>query len=148
MPDGGNDGSALRGIRVLDLSTYLAGPFSTALLGEFGAEVIKVELPEMGDTLRTMGPSHQGVGLWWIEENRNKLCITLDLRKPKGQEIARRLIATSDVVYENFRQGTLEGWGLGFEELQKVNPGIILTRISGFGQTGPYSQTAGFGKVA
>ena len=111
---------ALEGLRVLDIATVYAAPFAACLLAEFGAEVLKVELPGRGDDLRRMEPSYEGVPLWWAVDNRNKRGITLDLRKPKGQEIFKRLVALSDVVIENFRPGTLERWGLGYEELKRV----------------------------
>ena len=140
---------ALEGVRVLDLSNVLAGPFCATVLGEFGADVVKVELPGKGDTMRTFGTmTATGATLNWLSEARNKRCITLDLRKPAGLEIAKRLVAQSDIVVENFTTGTLEGWGLGYEDMKKVNPEVILVRITAYGQTGPYNDRPGFARIA
>lgn len=140
---------ALEGVRVLDLSNVLAGPFCATVLGEFGADVVKVELPGKGDTMRTFGTmTATGATLNWLSEARNKRCITLDLRKPEGLAIAKRLVAQSDIVVENFTTGTLEGWGLGYEEMKKVNPEVILVRITAYGQTGPYNGRPGFARIA
>ena len=140
---------ALEGVRVLDLSNVLAGPFCATVLGEFGADVVKVELPGKGDTMRTFGTmTATGATLNWLSEARNKRCITLDLRKPAGLAIAKRLVAQSDIVVENFTTGTLEGWGLGYEDMKKVNPEVILVRITAYGQTGPYSDRPGFARIA
>ena len=140
---------ALEGVRVLDLSNVLAGPFCATVLGEFGADVVKVELPGKGDTMRTFGTmTATGATLNWLSEARNKRCITLDLRKPAGLEIAKRLVAQSDIVVENFTTGTLEGWGLGYEDMKTVNPEIILVRITAYGQTGPYNDRPGFARIA
>jgi succinyl-CoA---D-citramalate CoA-transferase len=133
----------LAGIRVLDLGTRIAAPFAATLLADFGAEVIKVELPGSGDFMRGIGPFVDGYSLWWAVEGRNKKSITLDLRTPRGQDLLRRLIAVSDVAVENFQPGTLEGWGLGYETLRAINPGLILTRASVYGQTGPYKDRPG-----
>lgn len=139
----------LAGIRVLDLGTFVAGPFCTTILGEFGAEVIKVEPPETGDALRRFGTASEcGDTLMWLNESRNKKCVTLNLRDPQGQALLKQLAATADVVVENFRPGVLERWGLGWEELQKVNPRAILVRISAYGQEGPYKGRPGFARVA
>src|SRR5258707_8361813 len=138
----------LAGVKVLELGQAIAGPFAAAFLAWFGAEVIKAEPPECGDPLRNWRVVHQGTSLWWYSMARNKKCITLNLRAPEGQRIARELAKRVDVVLENFRPGTLEKWGLGYEELKKENPGIILARISGYGQTGPSSQKPGFAAVA
>jgi len=138
----------LAGVKVLELGQLIAGPFATAFLAWFGAEVIKVEPPGTGDPLRTWRVVHNGTSLWWHLMARNKKCVTLNLRVPEGQKIARDLAKKVDVVIENFRPGTLEKWGLGYEELKKENPGLILTRISGYGQTGPYAQRPGFAAVA
>ncbi len=138
----------LAGIKVLELGQAIAGPFAAAFLAWFGAEVIKVEPPGAGDPLRNWRVVHQGTSLWWYSMARNKKCITLNLRVPEGQTIARDLAKRVDVVLENFRPGTLEKWGLGYEELKKHNPGIILARISGYGQTGPNAQKPGFAAVA
>ncbi|MBI2875729.1 MAG: CoA transferase, partial [Candidatus Tectomicrobia bacterium] len=129
---------ALGGLRVLDVGTGLAGSFAATLLAEFGAEVIKVEEPGVGDTLRQMPPFYQGNSLWWAVEGRNKRSITLDLRKARGRELFRQMVATADVVIESFRPGTLERWGLGYVSLREVKPRHVLLRASSFGQSGPY----------
>lgn len=138
----------LMGIRVLDLSTVIAAPFGATLLGDFGAEVIKIELPGKGDPLRNLGPYHQGEGLRWPGLARNKKSLTLDLHKEEGKEILRKLVAKSDVVIENFRTGTLEKWGIGYDNLKQYNPNLIMVRVTGYGQTGPYAHKAGFGTPA
>ncbi|GEO81216.1 CaiB/BaiF CoA transferase family protein [Pararhodospirillum oryzae] len=139
----------LAGVRVLDIATFIAAPFAAALLGEFGAEVIKIEQPEGGDPLRRFGtPTTRGDTLAWLSEARNKASITLDLRTPRGAELFRRLVPTADVVCENFRPGTLERWGLGWETLSALHPGLILLRVSGYGQTGPYRDRPGFARIA
>lgn len=135
----------LTGIKVLDVSTMIAAPFGATLLGDFGAEVIKIELPKKGDTLRTVGPWKDGEPLRWPGLARNKKSVTLDIRTEKGKEIFKKLIAQTDILIENFRPGTLEKWELGYEVLKKVNPDLIMVRISGYGQTGPYRHKAGFG---
>jgi succinyl-CoA---D-citramalate CoA-transferase len=133
----------LAGLRVLDLGTRIGAPFAATLLGDLGADVIKVELPKQGDFMRTIGPFVDGYSLFWAVEGRSKRSITLDLRKPAGQALLKRLVAVSDVVVENFQPGTLEGWGLGYDALSAVNPGMILTRVSVYGQTGPYRDRPG-----
>lgn len=138
----------LAGTRVIDLATMLAGPLACQLLGDFGADVLKVEHPTMGDSLRGHGAQKDGVGLWWKVTARNKSCIGLYLGDPECQEIFLKLVATADVVVESFRPGTLERWGIGFERMKEVNPRVILLRVSGFGQAGPYAQRAGFGTLA
>jgi len=138
----------LAGVKVLELGQLIAGPFATAFLAWFGADVIKVEPPGTGDPLRTWRVVHNGTSLWWHLMARNKKCVTLNLRVAEGQKIARELAKKVDVVIENFRPGTLEKWGLGYDELKKENPGLILARISGYGQTGPYAQRPGFAAVA
>lgn len=138
---------ALDNIRVLEIGTLIAGPFTGRLLGDFGAEVIKIEPPDRADPMRHWGQQVEGEGLLWPVQSRNKKCITLNLRQPEGQQVFLDLVAQADVVLENFRPGTLEKWGLSYEALKAVNPGIILLRTSGFGQTGPYSRQAGFGSV-
>ena len=143
-----NTPAALEGIRVLDLATFIAAPFCATLMSEFGAEVIKVEMPGQGDPLRQLGERYNGVGLMWAQENRNKKGITCDLRKAKGQEIIKELVKRSDVLVENFRPGTMERWNLGYDVLERVNPRLVMVRISAYGQTGPYSHKAGFGRVA
>jgi formyl-CoA transferase len=138
----------LSGLRVIEMGTLLAGPFCGQLLGDFGAEVIKVEPPGKGDPMREWGQekSH-GMSLWWPVIARNKKSVTLNLRESEGQEIARELISKADFLLENFRPGTMERWNLSYEELKKINPGLIMIRVSGYGQTGPYSTRAGFGAV-
>ncbi|MGV9640090.1 CaiB/BaiF CoA transferase family protein [Streptomyces sp. NPDC003514] len=138
----------LAGLRVLDLATLFAGPLAATLLGDFGAEVIKVEHPEKPDPSRGHGPAKDGVGLWWKVLGRNKRTITLNLSRPGGRATLLRLAATADVVIENFRPGTLEKWDLGWPELSAANPRLVLTRVTGFGQFGPYSHRPGFGTLA
>ena len=139
---------ALAGLRVVDISTFIAGPFCAVQLGEFGAEVIKLELPGGGDPLRKFGTLTEcGDSLPWLSEARNKKSITLDLRKPQGAEIFKRLLANTDVLIENFQPGTLEKWGLGWDVLKAANPKLIMLRISGYGQTGPYKHRPGFGRI-
>jgi crotonobetainyl-CoA:carnitine CoA-transferase CaiB-like acyl-CoA transferase len=138
----------LEGLRVLDLGTRIAAPFCAGLLGELGAEVVKVEQPGTGDPMRSIGPFADGYSLFWAVEGRGRKSVTLDLRRTEGQELFRRLAAHADVVCENFRPGTLERWGIGPGELQAENPGLILVRITGFGQTGPYASRPGFGTLA
>ncbi len=137
----------LHGIRVIELGQLIAGPFAGKFFAEFGAEVIKVEPPGTGDPLRKWRGMHGDTSLWWYVQNRNKKSVTLDLRIAEGQEVARRLIRDADIVIENFRPGTLEKWGLGYAELTRDNPGLLMLRLSGFGQTGPMHDQAGFGSV-
>ncbi|MGH2856391.1 MAG: CaiB/BaiF CoA transferase family protein [Solirubrobacteraceae bacterium] len=137
----------LAGLRVLDVSTVLAGPLACQILGDFGAEVIKVEHPR-GDSMRGHGRSKDGVPLWWKMISRNKRCLGLYLGDPEGAEVFRALVATADVVVESFRPGTFERWGLGYDALRQINPGLVLVRVSGFGQSGPYRERAGFGTLA
>jgi crotonobetainyl-CoA:carnitine CoA-transferase CaiB-like acyl-CoA transferase len=140
---------ALAGLRVIDASTFLAGPFCATQLAEFGAEVIKVELPRVGDPTRKFGTlSAAGDSLTWLSESRNKKCVTLDLRTADGAALFKRLVRISDVLVENFQTGTLEGWGLGWEDLHRENRGLVMVRITGYGQTGPYRNRPGFGRVA
>lgn len=138
----------LSGVRVLELSNFLAGPMLAMFLADFGAEVIKIERPGGGDEMRMWGNDKAGVGLYFKVINRNKKSVTADLRTPLGADIAKRLAATADVVVENYRPGTLEKWGLGYETLSADNPGLVVVRISGFGQTGPYRSRPGFGTLA
>ncbi len=140
--------SPLDGLRVIDASTILAGPFCCQLLGDFGADVIKIEHPQAGDGMRGHGQQKNGVSLWWKEISRNKRTIGLDLSKPQGAEIFRTLVKDADVVVENFRPGTLERWGIGPDVLLALNPNLVLLRLTGFGQTGPYSKRPGFGTLA
>ena len=139
---------ALQDIKVIDLATLFAGPMAATMLADFGAEVIKIEHPKNGDPVRTHGSSKNGVGLWWKMLARNKKSLTLYLGSPEGQEIFKKLVKDADVVIENFRPGTLEKWGLGYEELSKINPRLVLARVTGFGQIGPYSKRPGFGTLA
>jgi crotonobetainyl-CoA:carnitine CoA-transferase CaiB-like acyl-CoA transferase len=139
---------ALTGIRVLDLGTMVAGPVAATLLGDFGADVIKIEQPGTGDTIRQSGPVFEGQNLWWNVEGRNKRSVTLDLRAPEGQEILRRLAMKADVLVENFRPGTLDRWGIGYEHLKRVNPRLIMLSISGYGQSGPNAQRAAYDRIA
>ncbi|AXI38714.1 MAG: CoA transferase [Bacillaceae bacterium] len=135
----------LTGVNILDISTMIAAPFGATLLADLGAEVTKIELPNKGDTLRTVGPWKGNEPLRWPGLARNKKSVTLDIRKEEGKEILKKLIKNTDILIENFRPGTLEKWGLGYEELKKANPKLIMVRISGYGQTGPYREKAGFG---
>ncbi len=137
----------LSDIRVLEMGSLIAGPFAGRLFGDFGAEVIKVEPPKIGDPLRKWRLLKNGTSLWWFVQSRNKKCITLNLREKEGQEIIKRLASHIDIVIENFKPGTMEKWGLGYEDLKKINPSIIMVRISGYGQDGPYSAKPGFGSV-
>lgn len=138
----------LTGIRVLDVSTVLAGPLAAQLLGDYGADVIKVEHPQKPDSMRTHGRSKNGVPLWWKMIGRNKRCVGLYLGDDEARELFLRLVDTADVMIENFRSGTLEKWGLGYDALSARNPGLVLLRVTGFGQTGPYARRAGFGTLA
>jgi crotonobetainyl-CoA:carnitine CoA-transferase CaiB-like acyl-CoA transferase len=138
----------LQGLRVLDAATLFAGPLAATLLGDFGAEVVKIEHPTKPDPSRGHGPSKDGIGLWWKVLGRNKRTITLDLSKPGGRTTFLKLAASADVVIENFRPGTLEKWDLGWPELSAVNPRLVLTRVTGFGQFGPYAHRPGFGTLA
>jgi formyl-CoA transferase len=139
--------AALAGVRVIEMGQLIAGPFAGKMLGEFGADVIKIEPPGDGDPLRKWRMLKDGTSVWWQVQSRNKRSVTLDLRLADGQEIARRLIAGADVLIENFRPGTLEGWGLGWEQLSAINSGLVMLRISGYGQTGPYRDLPGFGAI-
>jgi succinyl-CoA---D-citramalate CoA-transferase len=137
----------LHGIRVLELGSFIAGPFAGQLLGDYGADVVKVEPPGPGDVMRRWGQLADGESLWWPAIARNKRSVALDLREAEGRELLLRLIPECDIVIENFKPGRLEAWGLGYERLAERNPGIIVARVSGFGQTGPRSAEAGFGSV-
>ena len=138
----------LQGVRVVDVATLFAGPLTATYLGDFGADVVKVEHPSKPDAARGHGPSKDGIGLWWKTLGRNKRTMTLDLSHPDGADVMRRLLAESDVLVENFRPGTLERWGLAPESLLAVNPGLVVARVTAFGQTGPYASRPGFGTVA
>jgi formyl-CoA transferase len=137
----------LNGIRVLELGQLIAGPFAAKMLGEFGAEVIKIEPPGKGDPLRNWRLLHDGTSVWWQVQSRNKKSVSLDLRKPEAQDLIRALVKDIDVVVENFKPGTMEGWGLGWEELRAINPRLVMLRVSGYGQTGPYRDLPGFGAI-
>ncbi|GAK12629.1 CaiB/BaiF CoA-transferase family protein [Geomicrobium sp. JCM 19039] len=137
----------LKGIQVLELGTLLAGPFAGRLLADFGAEVIKIEPPDKPDPMRQWGKEKDGVGLWWPVQSRNKKSITLNLRTKEGQQVFKELAEKSDVIIENFRSGTMEKWGLGYDTLKEINPGLIMMRTTGYGQTGPYKDRAGFGSI-
>jgi formyl-CoA transferase len=148
MTDPAFKNGPLGDLRVIEMGTLLAGPFCGQLLGDMGAEVIKVEPPNQGDPMRVWGRQKQGdPSLWWPVVARNKKAVTLDLRQPEGQEVLKELVAKTDFLLENFRPGTLEKWGLGWRELSAINPRLIMIRVSGFGQTGPYSSQAGFGAI-
>lgn len=139
----------LAGIRVVDVATVIAAPYCATILGEFGADVLKVEHPVGGDALRRFGtPSQRGDTLTWLSEGRNKRSVTLDLRRPEGMQVFKDLIRETDVLCENFRTGTLEKWGLGWEVLREVNPRLVMLRVTGYGQTGPYKDRPGFARVA
>ncbi|USX25258.1 CoA transferase [Oxalobacteraceae bacterium OTU3CINTB1] len=138
---------ALRGVRVIEMGQLIAGPFAGKTLGEFGADVIKIEAPGAGDPLRNWRMIKEGTSVWWQVQSRNKRSVALDLRSAEGQDIARKLIAEADVLIENFRPGTLEAWGMGWEALSALNPGLVMLRISGYGQTGPYRDLPGFGAI-
>lgn len=139
---------ALAGVRVVELGGLIAGPYATSLFAQFGADVIKVESPGDGDPLRRWRKLHEGTSLWWYSISRNKRSLALDLKSESGRRVVRALARTADVVVENFRPGTLEGWGLGWDELSRINPGLVMVRISGFGQTGPYRDRPGFAAIA
>ena len=137
----------LEGIKVLELGQLIAGPFATKILGEFGAEIIKIEPPHTGDPLRKWRLLHEGTSVWWASQSRNKKSVTVNLRSTEGQAIIRRLLKEVDILVENFRPGALEGWGLSEEVLQEINPELIIVRVSGYGQDGPYRDLPGFGLV-
>ncbi|MBV8949739.1 MAG: CoA transferase, partial [Actinobacteria bacterium] len=137
----------LAGIRILELGSFVAGPFAGQLLGDLGAEVIKIESPEPGDPMRRWGVLLDGRSIWWSALARNKRLVAVDLRLPEGRAVVRRLALTSDVVLENFTPGRLEEWGLAYQELAKVNPRLVMTRVSGFGQSGPRAGEPGFGSI-
>src|SRR5690554_3937766 len=137
----------LAGLKVIELGQLIAGPFAAKMLGEFGADVIKIEPPGTGDPLRKWRMIEDGTSLWWHVQSRNKRSVSLDLRTAEGQDLVRRLAADADVLVENFRPGTLEQWGLGYDSLSTANPGLIMVRVSGYGQTGPYRDKPGFGVI-
>ena len=137
----------LSDLKVLELGTLIAGPFCSRIFAEFGAQVIKVESPDGGDPLRQWRKLHDGTSLWWYLQARNKKSVTVNMREPDGQEIVRQLAAGADILIENFRPGALEKWGLGWDRLSQLNPGLVMVRLSGYGQTGPYRSRAGFGAI-
>ena len=139
--------AALAGVRVIEMGQLIAGPFAGKTLGEFGADVVKIEPPGAGDPLRNWRLIKNGTSVWWQVQSRNKRSVAIDLRQPDGQALARQLIAEADVLIENFRPGTLEGWGMSPAELHALNPGLVILRISGYGQTGPYRDLPGFGVI-
>jgi crotonobetainyl-CoA:carnitine CoA-transferase CaiB-like acyl-CoA transferase len=138
----------LKGLKVLEMGQLIAGPFCSSYLAGFGADVIKIEKPKTGDPLRQWRKLHQGTSLWWLSMGRNKKSVTLDVAHPKGQEIAKRIAAKVDILVENFKPGTMEKWQMGYEDLKAINQGIIMVRVSGYGQTGPYASRPGFANVA
>ncbi len=146
-PPGTTEDGPLASLRVIELGQLIAGPFAARILAEYGATVIKVESPGEGDALRAWRKLHDGTSLWWRVQARNKQSVTADLKTPEGQEIVRRLATGADILIENFRPGSLEKWGLGFDVLSKLNPKLVLVRISGYGQTGPYRERPGFGVI-
>jgi formyl-CoA transferase len=137
----------LSGLRVIELGQLIAGPFASKILAEFGADVIKIEPPQTGDPLRTWRLLHEGTSVWWAAHARNKRSVTLDLRQPEGQDVIRKLATDADILIENFRPGAMEKWGLGFKELHALNPKLIMLRVSGYGQSGPYRDRPGFGVI-
>ncbi len=145
--DARTDPPPLTGLKVLEFGQLIGGPFAGKILGDFGAEVIKIEPPGQGDPLRNWRLLRNGTSVWWQIQSRNKRSVTLDLRQPEAQDIARRLAEEADVLIENFRPGVLEDWGLGWKELSALNPGLVMLRISGYGQTGPYRDRPGFGVI-
>ncbi len=144
----GTKETALEGLTVIDAGTTIAGPMAASFLGDFGAEVIKIELPGRGDPTRQWAPKKDGVSLWWKVSGRNKKLITLNLSKPEGQMLLKKLVVDADILIENFRPGTMERWNVGYQDLAAVNPGVIMVRISGYGQDGPYSHRPGYGTIA
>lgn len=138
----------LQDIRVLELGQLIAGPFAAKTLADFGAQVIKIEPPGQGDPLRKWRMLHEGTSVWWEAQSRNKQSVCVDLRVPEGQDVVRRLAAEADVLIENFRPGTMEKWGLSYEALSAINPGLIMLRVSGYGQTGPKRDEPGFAAIA
>ena len=141
-------GKPLKGLRVLEIGQLIAGPFCGSMLAGFGAEVIKLEKPGEGDPLRKWRMLHEGTSLWWRSMSRNKKSVTINLRSEEGRELARRLAAECDIFIENFKPGTLEKWGMGYDVLSEMNPGLIMVRVSGYGQTGPYAHRPGYANVA
>jgi formyl-CoA transferase len=147
MKNSKSSSAALGGLKVIELGQLIAGPFAAKLLGEFGAEIIKIEPPDVGDPLRKWRKLESGTSLWWHVQSRNKKSVALDLKSPEGQEILRKMLQDADILIENFRPGTMEKWGLGWEQLSQLNPKLIMVRVSGYGQTGPYRDLPGFGVI-
>lgn len=143
-----NQSSSLAGVKVVELGTLIAGPYAAGLLAQFGADVIKVESPTDGDPLRKWRKLHNGTSLWWYSQSRNKKSLTLNLKSEAGQQIVRDLVKDANIVIENFRPGTLESWGLGWDTLSAINPNLIMVRVSGYGQDGPYHKRPGFAAIA
>ena len=142
------EAEALRGVRVIELGSLIAGPYAAGLLAQFGAEVIKIEPPGEGDPLRKWRKLHDGTSLWWYSQSRNKKSVTVNLKAPAGQALVRDLVKSADIVVENFRAGQLESWGLGWETLSAQNPNLVMVRVSGYGQSGPYRDRPGFAAIA
>ena len=142
------EAEALRGVRVIELGSLIAGPYAAGLLAQFGAEVIKIEPPGEGDPLRKWRKLHDGTSLWWYSQSRNKKSVTVNLKAPAGQALVRDLVKSADIVIENFRAGQLESWGLGWETLSAANPNLVMVRVSGYGQSGPYRDRPGFAAIA
>ncbi len=140
--------SPLEGLKVIELGTMIAGPVGCTLLGDFGANIIKIELPKQGDALRHLGPFVDGESLFWNVDGRNKKSVAIDLHHPEGQDLVKQLVAQADAVVENFRPGTLGKWGLAFNDLIKINPKLVMVSVSGFGQNGPYASRAAYDRVA
>lgn len=138
----------LQGIKVVEMGQLIAGPFASKMLGEFGADVVKIEPPGVGDPLRKWRKLHDGTSLWWYSQSRNKKSVTLNLKSERAQQIVRDLVKDADVVIENFRPGLMESWGLGWEQLSAINPKLVMVRISGYGQSGPYRERPGFAAIA
>jgi len=148
LHDAPSSNGPLAGLKVLEMGQLIAGPFAAKTLADFGAEVVKIEPPGSGDPLRQWRLMHQGTSVWWQVQSRNKKSVTLDLRQPEASDIVHRLADEADVLIENFKPGVMEAWGLGYEALSRTNPRLIMLRISGYGQTGPYKDRPGFGVVA
>ncbi|MDB5775673.1 MAG: L-carnitine dehydratase/bile acid-inducible protein [Herbaspirillum sp.] len=143
-----NQNASLKGVKVVEIGTLIAGPYAASLLAQFGADVIKIEAPGDGDPLRKWRKLHNGTSLWWYSQSRNKKSLTLNLKSSEGQQIVRDLVRDADIVIENFRPGTLEAWGLGWDALSAINPNLIMVRVSGYGQDGPYHKRPGFAAIA
>lgn len=147
-PSGGpKQAGPLGGLKVIDISTVVAGPFAAGLMGDYGADIVKVEMPGAGDSLRALAPHKDGVPLWWKVTNRNKKGVTLDLRRAEGRDLFAKLVAGADVLVENFRPGTLDGWGITRDWLHGLNPRLTILRVTGFGQDGPYAGRPGFARI-